>query len=282
MNGTVFSIEEFSIYDGPGIRTSVFLKGCPLRCTWCHNPEGQLRQAQIIKSPNGCIKCGNCLCTSRLVDGRRIFTSESIEKCPMHLLRVSGEEYSSDELCSKILKNEAILKASGGGVTFSGGEPFLQHEFLFECLTRLSGKIHCAIQTCGFCSSEIFETILSLADYFLYDLKIIDTKLHKKFTGVNNDLILRNFDILANSKKPFVVRIPLIPTVTDAESNIEDIAKLLNKYAITYAELLPYNKMAGGKYDMVGRKYEPNFDETMPCQVREEIFNKYNISVKVL
>ena len=277
MNGTVFSIEEFSVYDGPGIRTSVFLKGCPLRCTWCHNPEGRLRETEIVRSPNGCIGCGMCERTA--VNGK--FTAESIKKCPKNLLRYCGKEYTAEDLCNMLLKNERILN-NGGGVTFSGGEPLLQSGFVFECLEILKGRLHTAIQTCGYCKSVIFENAVQKADFFLYDLKIFDDEMHKKYTGVSNETILDNFKILAKGNKPFIARIPLIPTVTDTERNISEIAEFLAENGVNYAEVLPYNKMAGGKYKMVLKEYKPNFDETAEVKIREEIFNSFNINIKVL
>ncbi|MBQ7387514.1 MAG: glycyl-radical enzyme activating protein [Clostridia bacterium] len=282
MIGRIFSVEEFSVYDGPGIRTSVFLKGCPLRCSWCHNPEGQRCECEIVRSPNGCLACGSCERLAMRLDGRFVYTEESIKKCPMKLLRICGEDIDSEELAARLLKNEAVLKMNGGGVTFSGGEPLMQSEFLFDMLKRLLGKVHTAIQTSGFASEDVFMRATELSDYFLYDLKIINRDEHIRHTGVPNDMIIKNFESLARSGKDFTVRVPLIPTVTDTEENISSICALMNTCGVKYAELLPYNKMAGGKYKMVGREYLPTFDESIPCTVRTDIFEKYNIRVKVL
>lgn len=281
MVGNVFSIEEFSVYDGPGIRTTVFLKGCPLRCTWCHNPEGQRAESELVKSPNGCIMCGSCTKTSKIVGGRRILTEDSIRQCPRNLIRICGEKMTADELCGKLLKNERILK-NGGGVTFSGGEPFMQSEFMFECMSILKKRLHTAIQTSGYCDNEKFEQALKLADYFLFDLKLIDEKNHIKYTGVSNEKILANFAKLAKSGVDFVARTPLIPGVTDTEENLTDTARLLSSYDVDYIELLPYNKMAGGKYKMVMKEYKPDFDETLDVNTHEEIFKSYHIKVKIM
>lgn len=281
MTGTVFSIEEFSVFDGKGIRTSVFLKGCPLRCSWCHNPEGQTPNSEIVRSPNGCIGCGNCERFANTDQGKITFTPKSAENCPQSLLRVCGESYESEALCARILKNKPILER-GGGVTFSGGEPLMQHGFLFECLEILDGKLHTAIQTSGFCENAVFERALSLADYFLYDLKLIDDKEHKRHTGASNKPILSNLSLLAHSKKDFVIRTPLIPTVTDTEENLTAIAELLHSLGIFYIELLPYNKMAGAKYKMTGRTYSPSFDESIECCARSEIFDSFGIKAKIL
>lgn len=280
MDGTIFSIEEFSVYDGPGIRTSVFLKGCPLRCTWCHNPEGQEWDVCIVRSPNGCTGCKACIRAAvQTGDGLR-FTRESIQKCPMHLLRVCGETISSVTLVEGLLKNERLLK--DGGITFSGGEPLAQSEFLMECLDRLKGRLHTAVQTSGYCPEETFWRVMEKADYFLYDLKLADPAQHRRYTGVSNECIQSNLKSLAHSGKDFVIRIPLIPGVTDTEENICGIAELLVQNHISYAELLPYNKMAGGKYAMLMREYVPQFDEKIPVQYRNDIFEKYKIQIKIL
>ncbi len=281
MTGCVFSIEEFSVYDGPGIRTSVFLKGCPLRCSWCHNPEGQMCNSEIVRSPNGCIGCGLCEKYASVSDSGISFTQKSIQACPRNLLRVCGEEYTSEELCSKLLKNKRIL-SNGGGVTFSGGEPLFQSDFLLECLCRLEGQLHRAVQTSGFCNENVFRNVLENTDYFLFDLKLADEKEHVKYTGISNIEIHRNFAILASSKKDFTVRIPLIPTVTDTEENIEGLCKIMKDNSVNYAELLPYNKMAGGKYKMTGREYNPCFDESTPVNTRKEIFDSFGIKTLCL
>lgn len=280
MTGCVFSIEEFSVYDGPGIRTTVFLKGCPLRCSWCHNPEGQSKDIEIVRSPNGCIECHNCINSAKTENGRLYFTTESIQKCPMGLLRVCGEKIDSTALCEKLLKNQKLLQ--NGGVTFSGGEPFVQSTFLLECLDVLHGQLHTAIQTCGYCDAELFDKAITKADYFLFDLKLIDDDMHQKYTGVSNRKILRNFSVLARSGKAFVVRIPLIPSVTDTVENITGIIKLLKENGVNYVELLPYNKMAGGKYKMLGRRYTPLFDEQQSVNINEDLFAQSNIDFKVL
>lgn len=281
MNGTVFSIEEFSVYDGPGIRTTVFLKGCPLRCSWCHNPEGQEFHPEIMRSPNGCLHCGECEKTTRNTNGKTVYTKECIDVCPANLFRICGDEYTAASLCDKLLKNAGILQ-KGGGITFSGGEPLCQSEFVLECINLLKGKLHTAIQTCGYCDVDVFEKVLEKADYFLYDLKLIDSDMHKKFTGVENQKIINNYITLSGSGRDFVTRIPLIPSVTDTKENLTAIAKLLNKCGVNYAELLYYNKMAGGKYRAVGRCYEPGFDQNADIYYGEELFEKYDIKVKLL
>ena len=167
-------------------------------------------------------------------------------------------------------------------MTFSGGEPTANAEFLLECLSLLEGKVHRAVQTSGYCASETFESVLKNCDYMLFDIKLIDNALHQKYTGVSNDIILENFKALAGSKKEFVIRIPLIPTVTDTEENIRGIAELLRDNGVFYVELLPYNKMAGAKYKLANKKYIPSFDESISVKPRTEVFAEYGIKTKII
>ncbi|MBE6590910.1 MAG: glycyl-radical enzyme activating protein [Ruminococcaceae bacterium] len=281
MKGNIFSFEEFSVYDGPGIRTSVFLKGCPLSCSWCHNPEGQSSRVQIVRSPNGCIHCGNCEKYAELTPTGAVFTKKSMESCPKGLLRECGELYTPQEAVERILKNAKLLKRVGG-VTFSGGEPLYQSEFLFECLELLKGELHTAVQTSGFCSERVFKKALELSEYFLFDIKLVDPEEHLYHTGATNEVILNNFSLLCESKRDFTVRIPLIPGVTDTEKNLTSICELLKKHVIDNAEILPYNIMAGGKYKMLLREYKPLFDDTAKVEFHPEIFRSYGIKAKIL
>ena len=280
--GVIFSIEEFAIHDGPGIRTTVFLKGCPLRCAWCHSPEGQAFQPQIVKSPNGCLGCGACIAKGKELTGTEMLIQESISVCPRNLLRVAGECYTSEELVEKLLKNASFLNASGGGVTFSGGEPLAQSDFLNECLVLLKGKLHRALQTSGFCAPSIFEKTLKSCDYVLFDLKLMDHKKHLAFCGADNKNILENYRILANSGVEFITRIPLIPTVNDTAENITATAKFMRENGVKKVELLPYHPFAGSKYALLGRPYHPPFDESLPPVHHMEIFQKHQIEVNLL
>ena len=283
MTGTVFSIEEFATFDGPGIRMTVFLKGCPLRCTWCHNPEGQRAAAEYRRSPNGCLDCGACLAQAQtLPDGTKRLTEASEAACPRGLVRRCGDSYTPDGLCAKILANARLLAMNGGGVTFSGGEPTVQAEFLRECLALLRGRVHRAVQTCGYTDEATFSSILADCDYMLYDLKLIDPARHRRYCGTDNAPILRNYRTLAASGLPFVTRIPLIPGVTDTAENLSSIAELMRSCGVDYAELLPYNRMAGSKYASVLREYDPQFDTERAVTSREDIFARHGIRVKTM
>lgn len=273
----VFSIEEFSLHDGPGMRATVFLKGCPLRCEWCHNPEGQRFENEIIKSQAGCENCGACL----KAGGGRL-NEKSVRVCPNRLLRMSGESYTPECLLERLRRLLPILNDAGGGVTFSGGEPLAHPDFLYECLALLEGRTHRAVQTSGYCDEEPFRRVLDQTDFFLYDLKLPDRGLHKRYTGSDNTPILRNFRILCDSGKPFITRIPLIPGITDTEQNLTDVARFLCDNGVKTAELLPYNRLAGSKYASVGRRYAPGFDETVIPQARTDIFRSFGVEAKVL
>ena len=274
MTGKIFSIEEFSTFDGPGIRCTIFLKGCPLRCQWCHNPEGQSFQSQVLRAPNGCIGCGTCQRTG--------MTEASIAQCPQHLLRLCGEDISADKLIDRLQDKFWMLNCAGGGITFSGGEPLSQPEFLLECLKLSEGQVHRAIQTSGYCDAAIFSQVLAQSDYMLFDLKLMDSSLHRHYTGVDNAKILQNYRTLSQSGKPFITRIPLIPGANDTAENLRATAEFMASCNVHAIELLPYNKAAGAKYKAAGREYIIDFDGNAPPQPHEAIFQSYDIEVKVL
>lgn len=280
--GTIFAIEEFSVFDGPGIRTTVFMKGCHLSCSWCHNPEGKSIQPEILKNPNGCTGCKECEKEALRITGKKVLVEECIAVCPKNLIRRCGIRYTSDELYEKLIKNKKFYQSSGGGVTFSGGEPLLQAEFVLSVLEKLNDKIHRCIQTSGSCDRAVFSEILKETDLFLFDFKLIEAERLKKYTNADSKTVYDNFDLLYQSGVPFIIRIPLIPTVTDTKENILDIIKLLKYYHITYAEALPYNQLAGSKYPLAGKQYLPQFDPAIPINIPTEEFQRNGIELKVL
>ena len=261
MQGTVFDIKEFSVYDGPGIRVTVFLKGCPLRCKWCHNPEGLSPTPEVMVS-SGCMECGAChVARCRKAAGDSCTgCGECVTKCPNALRKVSGKAYTPKELADAVMKN-AIFLTDGGGVTFSGGEPTMQADFLCETMSLI--PLHKTVQTCGYCKSDTFERVLGLADLIFFDIKHTDPALHKEYTGVSNELIFKNLELLKASKKPFICRIPLVKGVNDSAENLRATAELLYDCpSLIRVELLPYNAAAGAKYKMVGKDF--NYDFTAP------------------
>ena len=269
--GKIFSIEEMTVFDGPGVRMSIFLKGCPLRCVWCHSPEGQRSESEMIRALSGCLQCGNCLIGGKLLP-------ESAARCPKGLVRECGGEFTAEEVSRRVEELGALLD----GVTFSGGEPLMQGPFLLECLQALEGKIHRAVQTCGYADVETFAQILQHVELVLMDLKLMDPTDHRRFTGVDNAPILANFCRLAQSGVPFITRVPLIPGITDGVENLTAIACFLKENGVSYVELLPYNTMAGAKYAALGRRWKPPYDETVPCNPHGEIWENYGIEVKIL
>ena len=253
MTGTVFDIKEFAVHDGSGIRTTVFLKGCPLRCVWCHNPEGLLPRRELYVSQSNCTGCGLCKRPCAHEDCKDL--GRCLHICPQGLVRVAGEEWEAEALAKKLLRHKGLFNSTGGGVTVSGGEPLLQSEFCKELLTLLKGEVHTAIETSGHADTKVFGSIVELCDFVFMDIKLADSEEHKKYTGVDNRLILTNAEWLRQSGKAHTFRTPLIPGVTDTKENLEAIEAIVN--GSTW-ERLPYNELAPVKYKNVGREYDPD------------------------
>lgn len=278
--GVIFDLEEFTVFDGPGLRQTVFLKGCPLRCSWCHNPEGLCAAPQLMVSDASCIHCGAC----REVCQHETCTAcgACIPVCPLHLRKMAGKRMTSAELAELIQKDSGYYKNYGGGVTFSGGEPLMQAEFLKEVLTLLP-DVHCAIETSGYGEEHTFREVVSRLDYVMMDIKLFDPVLHRKYTGVDNRIILNNAKILCEGDLPFVIRIPLIPGVNDNEKNFRDTARwIAGAKMLQKIELLPYHMTAGAKYTMVGKTYQPDFTISEQVWFSLKIFEEYGIRSEVL
>jgi len=247
--GIIFDILEFAIHDGPGLRTTIFLKGCPLDCSWCHNPESKSSAPQVMHSPAGD--------------------------------RVAGRIWTAVELADRLNCQARILQLNQGGVTFSGGEPLLQAGFVAEVIELLDG-IHVLLDTSGYGSERDFRILAEHVHLIYFDLKLIDESMHRQFTGVDNKPILRNLEILSRMDTPFVIRVPLIPGVTDTANNLDAIAhRVASLPVLPSVELLPYNPLAGAKYIAAGIEFKPGFDPLRPVETRLEIFDRYHIPVIV-
>mgnify|MGYP001038971794 CR=1 FL=1 len=278
--GVIFDIKEFSIYDGPGIRQTVFLKGCPLQCSWCHNPEGQKMCPELMVSKTSCISCGRC---KKVCDNDKcVACGKCVPQCPLNLRKICGKYITSEDVAEYIMKNSDYYSSYGGGVTFSGGEPLMQAEFLSEILSHLA-DIHTAIETSAYADSETFKSIVRQIDHVMIDVKLVDSELHIKYTGVDNIRILENLAFLCSGDKKFTVRIPVIPGVNDSESNFCAVAELIKDAPLLErVELLPYHKTAGAKYEMVNRKFNPMFDVNRQVSISQGIFSQYGIRSVIL
>ncbi len=272
--GVVTDIQRFSIHDGPGIRTLVFLKGCPLVCPWCSNPETQKTERQILFYAFKCIGCGRCkeVCPrGAILEGDiRIDTDKCdlcglcTEACPPGALQMSGSTMSVGELLDVVEKDRVFYEKSGGGVTFSGGEPLVQHEFLGEALASMrEAGIHTAIETTGYARWPVLDGIREYVDLFLYDLKIMDPERHRKVTGVSNEVILQNLKKLTASGAGITVRVPVIPGYTSDEANLRSVFEFVSSLDSTpEVNILPYHKLGKSKYGYAGREY--GLDEIEP------------------
>lgn len=295
----IFDIKRYAINDGPGIRVTVFFKGCKLNCEWCHNPESISREKEKMYSADKCI--GSQACIEHCPNEALTLTPEGIvtdtdlcalcgkcaEVCPTKALEMSGIPMTVDEVMTQIKRETLLMDQSEGGVTFSGGEPLLHHKFLIELLDACGDEgIHRCIDTSGFASKKVFEEIVSRSDHFLYDLKLMDDQKHQKYTGVSNKKILENLKILAQKGKAMNIRVPLIKGVNDDQENIIEMAKfvanLRGKTPVVH--ILPFHNIAEKKYEKLGAAYdkgtmdEPELERQKEIQ---EIFRSFDVEARI-
>jgi pyruvate formate lyase activating enzyme len=274
--GCVFNIQRFSVHDGPGIRTLVFLSGCPLRCAWCCNPESQLVGPQLAYNRNKCIgtgECGDCLtvCKEEALlptsDQRQISVNRDrctncgacAAACPSLALEMLGKRVTVSEILCELEKDSCFYSRSGGGLTVSGGEPLLQPEFTLALLKAANDTgIETAVETCGHARWEDLESICEHVSCIFYDIKSLDPYKHKQFTNVSNDLILQNFVALIRRfpRLPIVVRTPVVPGFNDDPQEIAKIARFISPYSNVTYELIPYHAFGTSKYTFIGRPYD--------------------------
>ena len=270
----VFDIKKYSINDGPGIRTTVFLSGCPLKCQWCHNPESQSLTPELLYRAGRCLGCGECIVTCpeeaiafvSELRGKKIFTNREkctrcqtcIATCYSGAREFSGKEVTVDEVMSQVVRETPFYDESGGGVTFSGGEPLMQPGFLSALLKACRAQeIRTCVDTSGFANWNVFDQIRGDVDLFLYDLKHMDSEKHREVTGVPNEPILENLRRLSGLGHKVVARLPLIPGINDDEANLVESGKFLASLPqLESVELMGYHDLAQAKYEALGMEYK--------------------------
>lgn len=268
MKGKIFDIQKFCINDGPGIRTTVFLKGCPLKCAWCHNPESQSGNPQLAYDAGKCLGCGRCAavcphgCHS-FSNGVHSFDRSKCAGCGKCIdascpaLSFYGSVADSDEIIADVLKDKVFYETSGGGITISGGEPLAQPDFCVDLLKKAKEQgLHTCIETSGFASAETIEKTLPLVDIYLFDCKETDPENHKKYIGQDNAVILKNLRMISQSGGKIILRCPIIPGVNDRAEHFSGIAKLAEELdGVSEIQIEPYHSLGKGKYSALGMEY---------------------------
>jgi len=287
LSDLVFDIQRGALHDGPGIRTVVFVKGCPLNCQWCHNPEARSFEAQLFWYADRCVHCGACVEACQydvhiLQDGihsvdfnRCVLSAECVDVCQHDALKIIGAETSVLEILNEVLPDQAYYDNSGGGITLSGGEPMSHLEFILELLTQCKEHgVHTCIQTAGSVAQERFEKVLPLVDHFLFDYKLSDPDDHKRFTGVSNELILENLAYLYKNGATITLRCPIIPGVNDTQEHLLAIHELSLDYPdLVGIELLPYHDMGKSKAESIGLDIPFEELKTTPKEKSENWLN---------
>jgi pyruvate formate lyase activating enzyme len=266
--GTILNIQRFCTDDGPGIRTTVFLKGCPLRCIWCHNPESQAKRHEIMYDSKKCVACGRCaaVCPRNChsFDEKHAFGRElcigcgaCAEVCPAKALEIYGKCVTADEIYDEVKRDKVFYETSGGGVTISGGEPLFQPEFTAELLRKCrENGIHTAIETSGFADEKALLAVIEHCDLVLFDIKETDRKRHKQYIGVSLTPILENLKLINKNKIPLIIRAPIIPTLNDREPHFNALKAIRESMeSCRGVQIMPYHRVGSYKYELLDKKY---------------------------
>lgn len=290
LKACIFNIQKYSIHDGPGIRTVVFFKGCPLRCLWCSNPESQDPKIQIIWDKNKCLKCLHCIdvCPNKAIslsdnhikiDSKKCDAClKCINSCPHKVLSAEGDFLTLEQIMKEVMKDEVFYEESNGGVTLSGGEVLIQHEFASQLLKLLKERnIHTAIETTGYTSKEIFSKFIDNVDLLLFDMKHYDREKHFKATNVYNDLIIENLKIAIYREKEVIIRIPVIPGINSSLEDAKGFCKLLKSVNAKKINLLPFHQFGQKKYALLNKEY--TFENT-PQLHEEDLLDYKNIFIE--
>lgn len=305
-SGIIFNIQKYSIYDGPGVRTLIFFKGCPLECKWCANPEGISPKTQVLFSKSRCTTCEKCIPVCResifdLNENRNEITinryipctgcSACVEVCPEDALRIAGQEKTISEIVDIVLQDQIFYFNSGGGVTIGGGEPTRQPKFLSAILREChSLGIHTAIETCGYTNWNVYESILDYTNLFLFDLKSMQSSVHKELTGVPNEKIHSNLENLFRNHANIIIRMPLIPEHNDSFENLEATMNFIKKASslggkLSGVEILPYHKLGVNKYHQIEKPYQLKEELRFTAERLKEIedfVSKFNLPIRIV
>lgn len=292
-NALICNIEKYATHDGPGIRTVVFFKGCPLKCQWCGNPETQSTKNELYYNSKKCISCGNCIkickksalsLKNNLINIDRnkcIACGECTDVCPMNAINLVAKEMNVNDVFKEIIKDEIFYNNSGGGVTLSGGEVLSNFDFALELLKKCKENyINTAIETSGFGKTKELLRLSEFCDLVMFDIKNMCNETHKKFIGVDNSLILKNLEQLSKFHKNIIIRVPLIPTINDSANNIEKTVALALKNNIKEIHLLPYHSLGKEKYNQLNRSYSLSEMKTPSndnIEILKNIIEKNNI-----
>ncbi|MCD7908923.1 MAG: glycyl-radical enzyme activating protein [Clostridium sp.] len=288
----VFDLQRFALHDGPGIRTAVFLKGCPLDCVWCHNPESKRGMPQLGYLDKNCTHCGTCatICQCNVhsaeetgrhaIDFSRCAQcGRCVQACPHNALKIFGKQMSNEEVLNIVMKDWDFYLRSGGGLTVSGGEPMLQFDALLELLRKAKQNgLHVCLDTSGQASQDKYRAISEYVDIFLFDYKTTDPNDHKRYTGVKNTLILRNLDFLCTTGNDIYLRCPIIPGINDNEDHYRSISELSRKYdRIVQVNLMTYHDMAKGKSPQIGENYDLRDIRTIDAEEKQKIYDQVKL-----